>query len=176
MRIEIERDADIVFPGLCPCCSRAADTTDSIEGSQPMGTATIKVRVDMPICNACLAHRKVGQRLALRVVFAGTVLLALGLGLDFAGNPRRGSLLYMLAELLAMLFVASLLAAPVAYVWDRIRWSRTNPDHAAVGNAVRLYWTAFGTGFDFKNETYAEQFRTLNAKRLVQFSWTEQPK
>lgn len=176
MRIEIERDADVVFPSICPCCSRAADATDSIEGSQPMGTSTLKVRIDMPICNACLVHRKVGQQLALRVVFVGAILLVLTLGLDFAFNPRRGSLLYWLAELLAMLFVASLVVAPVAYLWDRIRWSRANSDHAAVGRAVRLYWTAFGAAFDFKNETYAKQFRELNAERLVQFSWTEQPK
>lgn len=175
MRIEIQRDAGVVFPSICPCCSHAADATDSIEGSQPMGTATITVRIDMPICSACLVHRKVGQHLALRVVFVGAILLVLGLGLRFAGNPPRGSLLYWVAELLAMLFLASLAAAPVAYLWDRIRWSRANSDHAAVGRAVRLYWTAFGTAFDFKNETYAKQFRALNAKRLVEFSGTVQP-
>jgi len=175
MRIEIQRDAPVVYPMICPCCSQPANATESVEGTQPMGTSTLTVRTEVPICRACLMHRLVGRHLALRVVFGGVILLALGFSVDFVANPARGSVLYWLQEALAMLFVSSLVVAPAAYLWDRLRWSRSHPDHAAVGGVVRLYWTAFGTAFDFRNTAYAEQFRALNAAHLVRFSHTVQP-
>ena len=166
MRVVLSSIDGYVYPALCPCCLGKADLVETVEGSTSGGSVTTTARVRMPVCSSCLEHRKEGWNEASIAVIAGCVLFGLAMVLRMGFDARRGSFLYNVAEVLGMLFVASLVAAPVVFFWWRRRWSRMHPPHARTASAVRVQPTSLGVAFEFANESYGAAFRDLNADRL----------
>lgn len=172
MRVEINMVDGCDFPRLCPCCLGSANQLETIKGARPAGVYDVTALLEVPVCGACLAHRRAGLRAALTIVGIGLALLLVSLLLRELANVRQGSIGYVVAEVLAMLFLLSLVMAAVAFFWIRWRWPRSHSPHVRAGKAVKVAPVMNlekGVLLDFANEEYGRLFRQMNSSRLTAF-------
>jgi hypothetical protein len=170
MRVELNMTNGCDFPKLCPCCLGAADRTENVQGSAPAGVYEATASIDVPVCSACLAHRREGRAPALIIVGTGAALLLLAFLVKGLFDPRRGSIGYVVSELLAMLWALSLVLALIAYFWVRWKWPGDHPPHVRTGTSVKVApnpGVANWVLFEFANEQYGQLFREANASRLT---------
>ena len=170
MRIEIDMSDGCVFPNLCPCCLGAADQRETVRGTSPAGVYDVAASLEVPVCTVCLAHRGEGRRQALTIAGIGLALLALAFVLQEVMHARQGSIGYIVSEVLAVLFVVSLVLALFAYFWIRRRWPGSHPPHVRTGKAMKVApnpGVANWVTFDFANEEYGRLFKETNASRLT---------
>ena len=160
------KGSDYVYPSCCPCCLGAADFTERIEGKVYSGSVTRTAAVTFPVCQACLDHRRVGQSQAFMVFAVGVLLFVLGGAIQFSFAAPRGNIAFWASEALAVLFVASLVAAPAAYFAERWRWPKSHPPHASAGPAVRAHPFSHGLEFHFANAKYGDAVAAANESSL----------
>ena len=167
MRVVLKK-GNVVVPLKCTCC--LADTRDyeRVEYTARI-SATHKetIAVNSPVCSAYLKHRNVGVGRACLVVLAGVILFGIGGYLRSKPEAGAGNALYLAGEALAVLFLVSLVIAPIVYFRVRWRWARSHPPHVRAGRAVRVRLKdLFDVAFYFANVEYARAFRAANEANL----------
>jgi hypothetical protein len=170
MRVEIDMADGCVFPRLCPCCLGAANLVELIKGSSPAGVYDVTASLEVPVCTACLAHRREGWKPALTIAGIGVALLPLAFLLRELVSARQGDIGYILSELLGMLFLLSLVLAVITFFWIRWRWPRSHSPHVRTGKALKVApnpGVANWVLFDFANEEYGRLFKEMNSSRLT---------
>lgn len=168
MHVYLSKSDNFVVPPLCPCCLAQATHVEHIEGAVYGGVTATRARVSMPVCGDCVAHREVGQPWLWRLPALGTLCFFLGFIPRVIMQASRGTVGYLIGEGLAVLFVASLVAAPAVYFWSRWQWQRTHNAHASVGVAVSVApFELSGLHFSFKNDAYGRAFKDANVERLA---------
>ncbi len=170
MRVEIDMKDGCVFPQLCPCCLGAANQVETVKGASPAGVYNVTASLEVPVCTACLAHRREGWGPALTIAGIGAAFLLLAFLLRELVKARQGSIGYILSEVLGMLSVLSLVLAVLAFFWIRWRWPRSHSPHVRTGKALKVApnpGVANWVLFDFANEKYGRLFKEINSSRLT---------
>lgn len=148
------------FPSTCPCCKRPADMSYDAVVEKKRDRQNSK-HWTFPYCGTCLRHVRQArwQRYAVRGTSGLIAIAVVGLGF-FAGFLIPGAI------------AGSILGAAGWFLGERLLYGRladvTQAECACYGPAVRFAeYYATEQHFDFANAAYAEEFVTLNERKLL---------
>ncbi|MCB8943189.1 MAG: hypothetical protein H6658_05495 [Ardenticatenaceae bacterium] len=166
VKIKARPNQPVHFPPLCVNCAQPATTQMGLH--QRLGRVTRLIAV--PLCQTCHyeLRRRSGDEERLYKIgwLVSGILFLFALAILLILTP--GTLGVGLRLLMAG-FAAAILAGFVFLLFRRASRRAELPAKQAIRQSAQIAnfsWRA--TTFEFKNETFADQFRTMNETRLME--------